>query len=375
MKIAYVLPINIERYTGVLYKVKSQVTEWKKQGNDVKIFLITSSNKDISHTPLSDLKNDIEIINIMSLLGGALELFLDFLGLSINYKNLDKKIDGFGPDIIYARNSIYQPFLNGLSKKWKVVFEVNTDMKAEYSLQKYDSLKYYFRYIYFILTNQFLLNKVSGIASVTYDIAKSLNHNNIKVFPNSINIYENSLNEFLHSEIEQNRIFFIGTDKMIWHGIDILLKLAERMPNFNFDIVGSSRPDSINIPSNVQFYGFLNKEEYKKVLAKATVTIASLAFFRNNMEEACPLKVREYMSFCKPIILPYKDTCFINQDIPEWILELPNNKEGILESTDKIKDFVYKCRNLIISQSEVEKFVHVSEIEKNRLAFFHEIKD
>lgn len=374
MKIAYILPIDVAKYDGVLNKVTSQVEAWEKLGNEVIVYLITQhSDFDLQKSSLAPLvaKNVVEFYKVRKLGFFPIELCRDWFGLQNIYTVVLNNVEKFAPDVVYTRSTLYQPFLKNLGKKFKLVLEVNTDMGSEYRLQATQSLKYFFRYIYFLTTNRHLLKKVSGLASVTYDISNSFDKIPKGVFPNSINIYNYNIN-ILKNKIKHS-IFFIGSPGMPWHGVDILIELAEQLNEVDFDIVGVEESDFPYAPKNVKLHGYLNKREYLGLIEKASATIASLAFYRNNMNEACPLKVREYLACSKPVILPYRDTAFEQKGYPDWVLKLPNSREGILASTDAIKTFLNECNSFKITKEEVKKYVHVDYIEKDRLAFFKSI--
>lgn len=375
MKIAYLLSIDVKKYTGILIKVKSQVNEWIKQGYTVEIFLITNDIYDsINNSPLSELLNHGKVkLYISKKLGFIpIDLVKDFFSLESIFSLVSEDLDAYDPDVIYTRNTLFQPFLKKVGSNSKLILEFNTDMESEYKLQAFDSSKYFFRYLYFLTTNSFLLKRVSGVVCVTYEISKKIKITNNKVFPNSIDVGDYNL-KFNSSVNKRKRIVFIGTSKMTWHGVDILVELAKKIPTVDFDIIGIEKKEFKNSTNNVFFHGYLTKEEYLTIFEKATAAIASLAFFRNNMDEACPLKVREYLACCKPVILPYKDTAFEKNGYPEWALQLENSKEGILNSVNKIEKFLSVCENFKITQNDVKKYVDSETIEKERLSFFEDI--
>lgn len=376
MKIAYILPIDISKYDGVLNKVTSQVEAWEKFGEEVRVFLITHHDHiDLTETSLGPLvfKNLVNVYKGRFMGFIPIDLFGDWLGQRNVYSNVLDDVQKFQPEIVYARGTLFQPFYNRLGKRFKLILELNTDMGSEYKLQATQSIKYFFRYIYFLITNRFLFNRVAGLASVTFDIASIYQDIPNKVFPNSINV-DTYNTDGLHGD-GNLRIFFIGSPGMPWHGVDILMELAEQLDDVYFDIVGVSNKEFPLSPKNVTLHGYLHKQEYMGLIAKATATMASLAFYRNGMEEACPLKVREYLAFCKPVILPYKDTSFEQKGYPEWILQLPNSRRGILAGVDSIRQFLNRCHTFNITREEVKNYVHVDNIEIDRINFFKSIRD
>lgn len=376
MKIAYILPIDVTKYDGVLNKVTSQVEAWENQGEEVVVFLITKhKHYELNKTSLEPLlsRNLVKIYNSREIGFLPLDLLNDWLGQKSIFSKVLDDVKIYEPDIVYARNSLFHPFYGELGKRFKLILELNTDMESEYKLQSFQSIKYFLRFLYYKLTNKFLLKGVAGLASVTYDIANNYIDIPIGVFPNSINVNRYRIDLVNNNNNNSIRILFIGSPGMPWHGVDILIDLALKLDEFYFDVVGISKEEFPKAPKNVLFHGYLNKKNYLKLFTKATATIASLAFYRNNMLEACPLKVREYLACCKPVILPYKDTAFEQKGYPEWVLQLPNSREGILGSSEKIRTFLNSCDKFNITKEEVKKFVHVDNIEKDRLTFFRSI--
>lgn len=377
MKIAYILPINIEQYAGVLNKVHSQVSSWHKLGEEVCIFLITPNNNySIKNTPLNELREEgkVKIFYTKGLGVMPWDLLKDWIGIKSTFSTALKAVAAFEPDLVYARSSLYQPFYRNLGSHHKLILEVNTGIKSEYKLQASQSFKYFLRYIYFRLTDKFYLNKVSGVVAVTKEIANIYQEKEVKVIPNAINV--DNYPTFNRAG-EKHRILFLGSPGMPWQGVDILVELARSMTDIKFDIVGFSANnfDSNTISKNVQFHGFLPKKEYLMLMKEATAMMGTLALYRKEMDEACPLKVREYLACCKPVILPYKDTAFEQKGYPEWVLQLPNNREGILQAKDKIRMFLKSCITFSIEKEDVKKYVHVDNIEKDRLQFFKSIVD
>lgn len=374
MKIAYILPIDTKKYDGVLNKVRSQVEAWVRQGEDVKIFLIARhQSHNIESTSLAPLFSKGIVAVYCSKETGNLpiDLFKDWVGLKSVFSDVLSDLELLSPDIVYARNSLFQPFYKNIGKNFKLVLELNTDMSTEYKLQAWDSTKYFLRYLYYLLTNRHLLSGVSGLASVTHEIAAQYTNIPVKVFPNSISIDN-------YPQIQQNSsgnlgLLFIGSPGMPWHGVDILIDLANELGEVHFDVIGISKTEFPKAPENIEFHGYLSKENYLKLFSKTTAAIASLAFYRNKMEEACPLKVREYLACCKPVILPYMDTAFEEKGYPEWVLQLPNNRQGILDSVNEIREFLDNCSRFNITKDDVRKYVDVSVIEKERVEFFRTI--
>src|SRR5690554_4956486 len=112
MRIAYLLPINIDLYEGVLNKIRYQVESWLTMETDVIIFLITNSKSSLTGTPLENLyrKGRVELFYTKSIGVIPVDLMKDWLLLPSVYSKVIDSLNEYNPDIIYTRNSIYQPF-------------------------------------------------------------------------------------------------------------------------------------------------------------------------------------------------------------------------------------------------------------------------
>ena len=375
MKVLYLLPIDLQKYNGVLFKVKTQVSTWLKLGADVKVLVVDTSNTKIENTPLKNIKDNVEVFYTNSSGGIGIEDLKVLLGLNSKYSEIENSINNYSPDVIYARSSYYQPIINKIGKKFPLVFETNTNTDTEYKAQAYDSLKYFFRYLYNKFTKCYFLKEVDGIVSVTHEIKNKIKHfdeKNIKVIPNSIVVEEFS--DKCRGVADKKRLFFIGSGGMAWHGIDQIINFAKLMPEYNFDIVGILESDlNIIIPENVKMHGPMTRPQYLPILEKATATIGSVSFYRLNMHEACPLKVREYLACRKPVIMPYLDTAFmansIKGDFPNWVLNIHNKENTLILNIEIIKNFIKKCENIQIETSDVIKYIDTNRLEEERLNF------
>ncbi len=378
LKILYLLPIELDKYPGVLIKIHSQVQAWVKLGNNVCVLLILPANSmPIENTPLREIhrKGLIKAIYLKKNMSFSFELLRYKIGLSKIFNKALKLINLENPNIIYARASIFQPFYKKLGHFYKLILEVNTDFKSEIKLQAYQSPKFLLRYLYFKIFGSEILKNVDGICSVTFEIDQSIKSTKSVVVPNSIdvNLYSDVIKFKKKNKKKEKSIFFIGSPNMPWHGVDILEKLAIKLPEITFHVVGISISNPSTKPKNMIYHGFLKKEEYLPILINSTAAIGTLALHRKKMNEACPLKVREYVACRIPVIVPYLETTFKINGYPSWALVLENNEKKILAAADKISTFINQCDQLILNESDVNKFVHVDDIECARIEFFKKI--
>lgn len=352
MKIIYLMEWELKEEDGVIKKVLNQINKWKELGNDVKLIILSKCDNNIKFD-----NTDITIIK-----KNRLNIFMN--------NPLIKIITTYNPNVIYFRYSAYKPYLNKILKTYPVIIELNTNIKGELNINK--SFKNRLKYFYIIYTNKYLLNNVAGIVSVTYEIINTLAFKKRTiVLPNSIKMLNENDKNNNKNKNELPSLIFIGTPNQKWQGTDKIIELAKKTEGIlTFNVIGEEKP-SIEITKNIKFHGFLNKIQYDNIVKKSNIGIGTLSLHEKNMEEACPLKVREYLSYGLPIIIGYEDTAFIHEE-KEWILKVGNTEKNVVDNINKIIEFSIKNKDLVLKNQEVEEYIDVEVIEKKRLSFFKE---
>ncbi|MGG1514136.1 hypothetical protein ABE504_01905 [Paenibacillus oryzisoli] len=319
MKLAYLFHWNEGPESGVFKKICAQVNEWRKLGNEVKLFIFT--NRSINDWHLHC--DQIEVV---------MQQYDGWRSRLSQFRMLVAQIEQWSPDAIYHRFDLYYPYLNRLLRKFPSVLEINsndlTEMKSILGV----------RYWYHRLTRTRALKVSKGFVFVTKELAEKRHYSRyVKskiVIGNGID-----LEKYPHTESTKNgptKLVFIGSAGQIWHGIDKIILLAESEPSWKFDMIGTENVMKKS-PPNMTFHGKLTKDQYQPILQQADIAIGTLALHRKNMKEASPLKVREYLAYGIPVIVGYQDTDF--HDSPPFILELPNESDNIVPHLDKIREF------------------------------------
>jgi hypothetical protein len=337
MRIAYLFHWNEGIESGVLKKIYSQVNCWRDEGHIVSVFQIIQKGKEN---------------NAFSSADWNLFTYNSFKTKFSAWKEAVKAIQSWYPDIVYHRYDLFYPALNKLAKLAPVVVEINTNDIFEYG---YSSP----RGLYNLLFRDFILKYVSGFVFVTHELQDSKHFRKYNkpslVVGNGINLSDFPI---VHStEGSGNRIIsavFIGSEGQKWHGIDKIHHMSLKLP-WNFHLIGiSKKTDYIDFNNNVKLYGRMNRDEYHQILVNADIAIGTLALHRISMNEACPLKVREYLAYGLPTIIGYKDTDFI-QDPPEFLLNIPNSEDNVNTNLDKIKEFALKWKGKKIKRDQIER--------------------
>jgi hypothetical protein len=95
----------------------------------------------------------------------------------------------------------------------------------------------------------------------------------------------------------------------------------------------------------------MTRREYEPLIAGCTAGIGTLALHRKGMDEACPLKVREYLAYGLPVILGCADA-----DIPkdaDYALHIPNTENNVAEHLPEIQSFVESWRGRRVPRTQV----------------------
>jgi glycosyltransferase involved in cell wall biosynthesis len=118
-------------------------------------------------------------------------------------------------------------------------------------------------------------------------------------------------------------------------GLNIILELARRMPNFNFHLVGRMESNiqdfiGLDFPKNVTYHGFVKQGMLYDIYTDMDILIAPYTDSVATIKWASPLKIFEYMSQRRPIIisdfpvfkeiLTHNETCIFveHSSISEW---------------------------------------------------------
>jgi hypothetical protein len=349
MKIAYVAYFSSLEESGILKKIIGQTKSWKEKGYEVQIFIFVKSDivgKNLNNYP----------INIYFSRKCKTFWVVD------NFRFI-KKILNWKPDLLFLRFTIYIPLLIKLIRAVPTVIEINTDDKSEYK-NILSPIKYFFH----LITREYVLKNVEGITCVTNELSEKFKKYKKPILVNGNGI---DLSEFIILPPNENNVpelIFVGTPGYSWHGIDKIILLARIFIDWKFHIVGYERGNiNAEIPCNVYLHGYMQYNNYKHLLSKSDIGIGTLALHRKNMNEACALKVREYLACGIPSIIAYKDTDFFKA-VP-YLLEISNEENNIIKSKDNIDKFVNYWKGKRINRSEILK-IDYKQKATNQLMFF-----
>lgn len=364
MRIAYIAPYIDDKTMlgGVGRKIATQILSWQKEHQEIKLFVLSPNDIRVDNCVVFQYGTSISQPVVQSL--------SRTISRSRAALKLIESIRRYQPDLIYMRFGRYTYPIHRLKYLAPIIFELNTNDINE---NRHLGLP-----IYWInrITRGLLLNHAAGLIAVSQEIAELPA---IKMYNKPIRVIANGIDMQHYPLLPPSRntspvITFVGSPGMIWHGVDKLICLSRKCPDLKINVVGYQRSGfAENVPDNIQFYGFLDREGIKDILMETDVACGSLALHRNKMMEASPLKVREAIAYGIPIILGYKDTDLSNLT-SKFILQIPNTEENVAMYAERIRSFAYNMLGKRLNRETFTNLIDQGPKEQIRLAFFNEIK-
>ncbi|MNW41438.1 hypothetical protein D3C74_185750 [compost metagenome] len=356
MRIAYLIHWNEGPDSGVFKKVVSQVTEWSRQGHEVGLFLFTAGDP-------QDWKDAIKGVQLI------IQPYSKGMWRNSEFRKLVYRVDQWKPDVVYHRFETHYSRLPELLRKIPSVLEINANDITEMRRRNI------FKYTHHTMTREKVLRSTSGFIFVSSEIMDSEHFRRQAkdriVIGNSI-----ALHDFTPAPPTDNkdpRLIFIGEPRSSWNGIDAIADMARMHKGWHFDIIGISPSEyKKSVPENMKFHGKLSKSQYEPFMQQADVALGSLALYRRGMNEASPLKVREYLAYGLPVINGYVDTDF-KEEVP-FILRIPNESRNTVKASAEIEKFVKSWQGRRVDRSDVEH-LDIAVKETVRLAYMKRIRE
>jgi hypothetical protein len=355
VRIAYIARWDIGAETGILKKMAGQMRAWQAAGHEVRFFALT---------PGHGVWEGLEDLDVVPFFGDNLRTRLTWRS------RVSKPILDWRPDVVYLRFSTHYPALECVVEQVPTVAEINSDDVSEYPLV-------YPRHLYIAhrLTRSRLLSRTRGLVYVTHELARNPHNRRLGkrgfVLGNGVDVSRYPSLPAAGGQVP--RLVFVGTAGCPWHGVDKVVELARANPMWWFDVVGYRRSEvAPGAPPNLTCHGHLTQDGYREIIAAADVAISTMALHRNSMDEASPLKTREYLACGIPTIIGYDDT-----DFPAGhplILRLPNIADNVVNGMEQIRGFVGYARGKRISRADIAH-LDVRTKEEQRLEFLQQITE
>jgi glycosyltransferase involved in cell wall biosynthesis len=159
------------------------------------------------------------------------------------------------------------------------------------------------------------IRMATGVIAVTSEIGRSeaarAGAQTVPIlYPNGVFWDEASkLVDRRFSEVPE--LAFVSSKFATWHGLDLLLdSIAQSTSAFYLHLIGELPDDLTALAEREErciIHGQLSRGEINSVLASCWIGITSLAHFRLGMNQACPLKTREYLRLGLPVYGSYEE--------------------------------------------------------------------
>ncbi|WP_068782949.1 glycosyltransferase [Paenibacillus phocaensis] len=414
MKIAYLIHWNEGPESGVFKKIISQARTWQALGHEPALFLFSRGT--------AAIWTEAET-------GGLpvyRETYRGRLGRTPRFQALTAQVRAWEPDVIYHRFDLYYPSLPRLLRDYPSVLEINTNDVAELALE---GGRLRLRRIYHLLTRRRVLQAAGGYVFVSGELAEAESFRRYAksgvVIGNGIPLdqfvagYEgregaaaregaepggasasasvasasvsatappvardakaSSVSAALAAmapprDEEAVRFVFISSPGQAWQGLDEIARLAAVKPDWRFDLIGPERGElaafGLQAPANMAFHGQLTRDRYQPLLDRADIAIGTLALYRKGMEEASPLKVREYLANGLPVIAAYRETDF-PEPVP-FFLQLPPEPGNTVRHLSAIERFAREWRGRRVKREQV-RHLDVTVKEAARVAYMQQV--
>lgn len=347
-KLAYLLYLSIENQRGVWQKILDQSTMLSDHF-DIRIYVLSPNNSD-AQIDKSAHKFKISVSTYNSRFDQIIKIL-----------QVAEAINEFQPSGIYFRYGTYFPIFELLFRRYPTVIELNSNSRVEIKTQNIIKNMFHTR------TAERIYRLASGFVAVTDEIKSqySIYNKPSMAIGNGIDLSRITPLETHNDPII--RLAFMGSPGARWHGVeDIISAAASAFSKFDFDIIGYTKDEFPHATENVHFHGYLNPDQYRIILSRATVAIGSLALYKNDMQQGSTLKAREYLALGLPTILGHSDVDFPEQ--VEYILTVPNCPGAFGESRPQVEEFISKWRGRRIERGLISNLD--TQIKENARAQF-----
>lgn len=364
LRIAYLTEWSPYAETGVLRKLIGQVAAWRRLGCEAQLFTLAARRE--QPTALDFAEHGVAIGALhQRMLDRWPRARLGLVNKIVTVPLMRRAIKAYRPDVIYYRqNGPWYPGIGTLLQLAPAVMEINTNERVETELWGAAVGKVY------RATQARVWRQINGFVCVTGEIADDFRGlgKPVSVLGNS---FWDDVKDAVPSGNAAPALVFVGTKTdtaASWHGVDKIFPLADRMPAAVFHVVGMTRDDFAGqpVPPNVRFHGELRGGDLARVLAVSDVGLGTLALHRKSMEEACPLKVREYLMNRLPVVIGYRETQDELRTAP-YVLDIGNGPNNVSDNIERIRAFAEAWTNRRITSDL--SFLSMDTIERRRITF------
>ncbi len=329
MKIAH---LNYCPSAGVLNKIKVQAKAAQELGLDFDFIVLSH----MQYQPTENVK--FYKINLPQILP-AKRVIRQFFSYNIISSKLD--LSSYDRIILRYPSAVALSFKK-FFKKYHIITEYHSDIINELKSLKVGYLNF-LRIFLEKHNSPKLLPYVRGIIGLTDEIRKQNLHLIDRDIPsavisNGVEVKNTSFTQFKPFDGRILNLIFIASTIYPWHGVDRLIYGLSRysgdfpinlfLAGFIYEKEKKRLLENFNNPQvKIHCLGLLPKQELDEYFSRSNLAIGSLALFRKNLTDACPLKASEYMARVIPFVYAYN-----NVDLPtynEYTLKLSNTDSPI----------------------------------------------
>ena len=151
---------------------------------------------------------------------------------------------------------------------------------------------------------KYIVRNCDHVTAVSKPLATKLDHyepmNPVHVVPNALS--PNFLSQtYKWKGSSKVKVGYFGHLTPSWFDWDSLVEIAKNRPKFQFEIIGHSAPDDLQLPSNIDLMGPKTHPEINVIAAEWSVAI--IPFKAGLLSDAVdPIKIYEYMALDLPTV-------------------------------------------------------------------------
>lgn len=151
---------------------------------------------------------------------------------------------------------------------------------------------------------KYIVRNCDHVTAVSKPLATKLDHyepmNPVHIVPNALS--PNFLSQtYKWKGASKVKVGYFGHLTPSWFDWDSLIEIAKSRPKFQFEIIGHSAPDDLQLPSNIDLMGPKTHPEINVIAAEWSVAI--IPFKTGLLSDAVdPIKIYEYMALDLPTV-------------------------------------------------------------------------
>ena len=151
---------------------------------------------------------------------------------------------------------------------------------------------------------KYIVRNCDHVTAVSWPLGKKLDHYEpiepVNVVPNALSPHFLS-REYKWKGGQTIKIGYFGHLTDSWFDWDSVIEIAKQRPNYQFELIGHSAPEDLNLPTNVDLMGPKTHPEINVIAAEWHVAI--IPFKPSLLADAVdPIKIYEYMALDLPTV-------------------------------------------------------------------------